>query len=59
MNEQVAYATMSDREKYLFDLQGFIVIKGMLSSAEIKALNEALDANHDRRQDDIRTDSLK
>jgi ectoine hydroxylase-related dioxygenase (phytanoyl-CoA dioxygenase family) len=52
MNEQVNFPTMSDREKYLFDLQGFIVIKGMLSTAEVKALNEALDANHDKRQDD-------
>ena len=30
MNEQVAYATMSDREKYLFDLQGFLVVKNFL-----------------------------
>jgi ectoine hydroxylase-related dioxygenase (phytanoyl-CoA dioxygenase family) len=52
MNEQVNYPTMSDRERYLFDLQGFIVIKGMLSAAEVKALNEALDANHDKRKDD-------
>jgi ectoine hydroxylase-related dioxygenase (phytanoyl-CoA dioxygenase family) len=52
MNEQVNFPTMSDRERYLFDLQGFIVIKGMLSTAEVKALNEALDTNHDKRKDD-------
>ena len=45
VSEQVDFATMSDREKYLFDLQGFIVVKGMLSEEEVKALNEALDAN--------------
>ena len=52
MNEQVNFPTMSDREKYLFDLQGFIVIKGMLSAEEVKALNEALDANAEVRRDD-------
>ena len=52
MNERVNFSTMSDREKYLFDLQGFIVVKGMLSSEEVKALNEALDANSDKRKDD-------
>ena len=52
MNEQVNYPTMSDRERYLFDLQGFIVVKGILSPDEVKALNEALDANADKRKDD-------
>ena len=52
MNEQVPFAIMSDREKYLFDLQGFIVIQGMLTPDEVKALNEGLDANHDKRLDD-------
>ena len=52
MNEQVNFPTMTDREKYLFDLQGFIVVKGMLSAEEVKALNEVLDANADKRIDD-------
>jgi hypothetical protein len=52
MNEQVSFPTMSDREKYLFDLQGFLVIKGMLSADEVKALNEALDTNQGKRKDD-------
>ena len=52
VSEQVDFATMSDREKYLFDLQGFIVIKGMLSEEEVKALNEALEANEDKRKED-------
>ncbi len=46
------YVTMSDREKYLFDLQGFLVIHGILSDDEIRILNEALDANQDKRQED-------
>ena len=49
MNEQEQYPTMGEREKYLFDLQGFLVVRGFLSTAEIKALNEALNANVDKR----------
>tara|TARA_B110000438_G_scaffold288711_1_gene322484 strand:- start:1763 stop:2629 length:867 start_codon:yes stop_codon:yes gene_type:complete len=49
MNEQVAYATMSDREKYLFDLQGFLVVKNFLDTDEIQAFNEAIEANQDKR----------
>ena len=52
VSEQVDFATMSDREKYLFDLQGFIVVKDMLSEEEVKALNEALEANADKRKED-------
>ena len=40
---------MGEREKYLFDLQGFLLVKGFLSTAEVKALNESLDANLDKR----------
>jgi ectoine hydroxylase-related dioxygenase (phytanoyl-CoA dioxygenase family) len=49
MNEQVEFATMSDRERYLFDLQGFLVVRGILSADEVNALNEALEANLDKR----------
>ena len=42
---------MSDREKYLFDLQGFIVVKGLLSTDEVKRLNEAVDANLDKHSE--------
>ena len=38
MNEEVEFVTMSDREKYLYDLQGFLVVKGFLSEIEVKAL---------------------
>ena len=36
MYEAEQFPTMSEREKYLFDLQGFIVVKGLLSTDEIK-----------------------
>ena len=45
MNEQVEFATISDREKYLFDLQGFLVVDNFLTPAEVQTLNEAVDAN--------------
>lgn len=49
MNEQVEFATISDREKYLFDLQGFLVVDNFLTPAEVQTLNEAVDANMDKR----------
>src|SRR5437588_6761815 len=39
---------MTPEEKFLFDLQGFIVVPGFLTPAEVGRLNEAIDANHDR-----------
>ena len=36
---------MSDREKFLFDLQGFLVVKQILTPDEVKAMNDAIDAN--------------
>jgi len=39
------FVMMSEREKYLYDLQGFLVIRNLLSMEEVKALNDALDAN--------------
>jgi len=36
---------MTPEQKYLFDLNGFIVIRGVLSPEEIKAANAALDAH--------------
>ena len=41
MNEQVDFVTMSNREKYLYDLQGFLVMKDFLSQEEVKAINDA------------------
>src|SRR5437763_1198727 len=36
---------MTDRERFRYDLQGFLVIPGFLSQDEVAALNEAIDAN--------------
>lgn len=35
---------MTERQRYLFDLQGFLVIPGVLTSGELSELNEFLDA---------------
>ena len=42
------FVMMSDREKYLYDLQGFLVVRNLLSADEVRALNAALDANPGR-----------
>ncbi|HWL44461.1 MAG TPA: phytanoyl-CoA dioxygenase family protein [Ilumatobacter sp.] len=42
--------TMTDRELYLFDIQGFVVVEGFLSDAEVARLNDAVDANADQRE---------
>lgn len=34
---------MSEEEKYLFDLNGFVVVRNVLSEEEVKAANEAID----------------
>lgn len=36
---------MTDEEKFFFDLNGFIHIRGALDADEVKALNEAVDAH--------------
>ena len=43
---------MNDTEKFLFDLQGFIVVRDFLSQREVKTLNDAFDANWDQRRED-------
>ncbi|MEU3400825.1 phytanoyl-CoA dioxygenase family protein [Streptomyces filamentosus] len=37
---------MKDHEKYLFDLNGYLVIKNALTSDEVTQLNEAIDRRH-------------
>jgi len=44
-------AEMSDKEKFLFDLQGFLTIPAFLSEGEVAALNASFDANWERRGD--------
>ena len=41
---------MNETEKYLFDLNGYIVIEGVLSADEVARCNEAVD----RHAEDIR-----
>lgn len=36
---------MNEREKYLFDLQGYIVLEDVLSAAQLAACNDAIDAH--------------
>ena len=38
---------MNDTEKYLFDLDGYIVVEGVLSAAEVARCNEAIDRHAD------------
>ena len=38
---------MDDTQKYLFDLQGFLVVEGVLSKAEVAAANEAIERHAD------------
>ena len=43
------YSTLSQRERYLFDLQGFLILRGMLSRTEIDRINAAFDAHLNER----------
>ena len=44
---------MKEIEKYLFDLQGYIVLEGVLSEAEVARANEAVDRHADRIRERI------
>jgi ectoine hydroxylase-related dioxygenase (phytanoyl-CoA dioxygenase family) len=43
---------MTEREKYLYDLQGFLVVRDFLTPEEVAALNEAVDSQVDTRGQD-------
>ncbi|MEO8396260.1 MAG: phytanoyl-CoA dioxygenase family protein [Chloroflexota bacterium] len=43
---------MNDREKFLFDLNGFLHIPGVLNAEEVAALNASIDANMDKKGED-------
>ena len=47
-----ATSAMDETQKFLFDLQGYIVARGFLAGSEVKTLNDAFDANWDRRGED-------
>lgn len=41
---------MTEDEKYLFDLNGYLLVKQVLSSEDLKLANEAVDRHQDRRR---------
>ena len=43
---------MNDTEKFLFDLNGYLKVRNFLSAAEVTVLNDAFDANEDKRGND-------
>lgn len=43
---------LDEREKYLFDLQGFLVVRNLLTPDEVARLNSAFDANWDKKGED-------
>jgi hypothetical protein len=43
---------MNEREKFLFDLQGFLVIKNVLTPEEVHKLNISVDKNLDKQGED-------
>jgi len=47
--------TVSEEEKYFFDLRGYLVVRGALSADEVKACNDAID----HYGDEIRTRSIE
>jgi hypothetical protein len=49
--EEVAAVQMSEQEKFLWDLQGFLVVPQMLTRTETARLNGAFDAMWDARGD--------
>lgn len=52
MEADVQAPVLTDREKYLFDLQGYLVVENFLTGDEVRRLNEAIDANLDTRVED-------
>ncbi len=48
-------ASISDKDKFLFDLQGYLVVENVLTQEEIDKLNHAFDANWDKRDLDPNT----
>lgn len=48
--EPVEVTEMTDTEKFMFDLQGYLIVPAFLSPQEVDALNAAFDANWDLRR---------
>jgi ectoine hydroxylase-related dioxygenase (phytanoyl-CoA dioxygenase family) len=51
-------AAMTDAEKYLFDLNGYIVVEGLLTPDEVAAANAAIDGRPDAGRVRTREESL-
>ncbi len=49
------FYTVSEEEKYFFDLRGYLVVRGALSADEVKVCNDAID----HYGDEIRTRSIE
>jgi len=49
---------MTAREKFLFDLEGFLVVPNFLTAEEVIRLNEAVDANADQIVDDRNANTM-
>ena len=45
---------MNEREKFLFDLRGYLRVENFLTPEEVQGLNEAVDANHDKYTEDTK-----
>ena len=43
---------MTDREKFLFDLQGFRIVREFLTAEEVERLNQAFEANWEKKGED-------
>lgn len=44
--------TVTEREKYLFDTLGVLIVRDFLTPDEVKRLNDAFDANRDKQGED-------
>jgi len=61
-NKMIYPMEMSEEEKYLFDLNGFVVIRNVLSKDEVKAANDAIDRHEDdmiERSEDALRNAVK
>ena len=52
---KAAGMTMTPRERFLFDLQGWLVVPNVLTPDRVAEINAALDTNLHRRQQDSST----
>ena len=50
---------MTPEEKFMFDLQGFLVVKNVLSSDEVAELNEISDRSKPDEYETYQEDGLK